>query len=231
MKYVHVIIPLNISTFFTQADILQASFQNLTTQTTPDKRRVSFTKAIRDAGVYGMRKLATIIDQIKNLDNNLPHNTTRQTQHHKYNQHIKLKRDIACAHSFSWETTQCGQEIDIPVITATQAFGTQPTDNSEKAQGPSSSWELIEKQLKLKNLLNQMQKEDNEYMDRLYNGLHNETNPDTYVRSRRKRFILQAFSLFNDVLGTFMGAFNAHEIRQLKKQFNSLSEGHNMYYR
>ena len=28
-----------------------------------------------------------------------------------------------------------------------------------------------------------------------------------------------------------MGAFNAHEIRQLKKQFNSLSEGHNMLVR
>ena len=67
-------------------------------------------------------------------------------------------------------------------------------------------------------------------MDDIRQGL-NETNPDTYIRTRRKRFILQAVSLFNDVLGTFMGAFNAHEIRQLKKQFNSLSEGHNMLVR
>ena len=51
MKYVHVLIPLNITTFFTQAQILQTSFQNLTSITTADKRRVSFTKAIRDAGV------------------------------------------------------------------------------------------------------------------------------------------------------------------------------------
>ena len=41
MKYVHVLIPLNITTFFTQAQILQDSFQNLTSQTTADKRRVS----------------------------------------------------------------------------------------------------------------------------------------------------------------------------------------------
>ena len=45
--------------------------------------------------------------------------------------------------------------------------------------------------------------------------------PDYYSRS--KRFI-KALSLFNDVLGTFMGALNAHEIRQLKIKFNSLSE-------
>ena len=64
-------------------------------------------------------------------------------------------------------------------------------------------------------------------MDNIRQGL-NGTNSDTYIRTRKKIFILQAVSLFNDVLGTFMGAFNAHEIRQLKKQFNSLSEGHNM---
>ena len=54
--------------------------------------------------------------------------------------------------------------------------------------------------------------------------------PDYYVHSRSKRFI-KALSLFNDVLGTFMGALNAHEIRQLKIKFNSLSEQHNMLVR
>ena len=78
-----------------------------------------------------MRKLATIIDQIKNLDNNLPHNTTRQDRQHKYNQHIKLKRDIACAHSYSFEDKQCGQDIDIPVITASEAFSNHPTDTNK----------------------------------------------------------------------------------------------------
>ena len=47
--------------------------------------------------------------------------------------------------------------------------------------------------------------------------------PDFYIHSRSKRFI-KALSLFNDVLGTFMGALNAHEIRQLKIKFNTLSE-------
>ena len=57
---------------------------------------MSFAKAIRDAGVYGMKKLSTIIEQIRNLDNNLPHKDTRQHRQNKDNQHIQLKRDIEC---------------------------------------------------------------------------------------------------------------------------------------
>ena len=64
-------------------------------------------------------------------------------------------------------------------------------------------------------------------MDIIQNGL-TYTNPDIYIHSRRKRFILQNVTHFNDILGNFMGAFNAHEMCQLKKQFNSLSEGLNM---
>ena len=39
--------------------------------------------------------------------------------------------------------------------------------------------------------------------------------PDFYIHSRSKSFI-KAFTLSNDVLGTFMDAFNANQIRQLK---------------
>ena len=71
-------------------------------------------------------------------------------------------------------------------------------------------------------------------MDTIQNGLAEglaEGQPDVYLRSRRKRFILQAVSLFNDILSTLMGAFNAHEIHQLKKQFYYVPEGHNMLVR
>ena len=38
---------------------------------------------------------------------------------------------------------------------------------------------------------------------------------------------MEAISLVSDVVGTFMGAFNAYEIRQLKQKFQTLSEAHN----
>jgi phosphopantetheine adenylyltransferase len=39
------------------------------------------------------------------------------------------------------------------------------------------------------------------------------------------------FSLANDIVGTFMGAFNGYEIQQLKSKFNNLHSGHNMLVR
>ena len=54
--------------------------------------------------------------------------------------------------------------------------------------------------------------------------------PDYYIQSRQKRFI-QLFSLEKDIVGRFMGAFNAYEIQQLKYKFNNLHSGHNMLVR
>jgi hypothetical protein len=39
------------------------------------------------------------------------------------------------------------------------------------------------------------------------------------------------FSLANDIVGTFMGAFNAYEIQKLKSKFQDMSQGHNMLVR
>ena len=165
MKYVHVLIPLNITTFFTQAQILQDSFQNLTSQTTADKRRVSFTKAIRDAGTYGMRKLTTIMDQIKNLDNNLPHNDTTQHRQHKQDTHVRLKRDVACALSYGFEQKQCGPNIDPPVIDDVSTHPTK-TDSHLHTKDTGFQWELIEKKIKLKRVFDQLHAKDKQYLER-----------------------------------------------------------------
>jgi hypothetical protein len=37
--------------------------------------------------------------------------------------------------------------------------------------------------------------------------------------------------LANNIVGTFMGAFNAYEIKQLNRKFEDLSTGHNMLVR
>jgi hypothetical protein len=38
-------------------------------------------------------------------------------------------------------------------------------------------------------------------------------------------------SIATDIVGTFMGAFNAYEIQQLKSMFQKISNGHNMLVR
>ena len=124
-------------------------------------------------------------------------------------------------------------QIKIPAIIAPtlEAFGTHPTrTNQPEATNKDHHWELIEKTIKLKEIFAQLQKEANIYIDTIQNGLP-DGNPDVYMLSRRKEFILQAVTLFNEILSTFMGAFKAHEICQFKKQFNLLSEGYNMLVR
>ena len=52
--------------------------------------------------------------------------------------------------------------------------------------------------------------------------------PDFYIKHRAKRFA-QVLALANNIVGTFMGALNAYEIRQSNQKFEDLSTGHNMF--
>ena len=137
MKYVHVVIPLNITTFFTQAEILQASFLNLTQQITPDQRRVSFTKAITDAGLHGERRnflpFQSKLETWATICCPVQQDNTDKT---KKNQHIQQKRNIKCIFSYSYEQKQCGQPIEIPVMMASilVTLSTHPTRNTTQKQ-------------------------------------------------------------------------------------------------
>ena len=107
-----------------------------------------------------MKKLTTIMDQIKNLDNNLPHNVTKLQQgQQRHNTQVKLKRDIACALSYSFEPKQCGPDIDTPVI---DDFSTHPTSTGVKANAKDDNlqWKLIEKKIKLQRVFDQLHAED-----------------------------------------------------------------------
>jgi hypothetical protein len=62
-------------------------------------------------------------------------------------------------------------------------------------------------------------------VEKLYHG----TLPDFYIHNRGKHFV-QLFSLATDIVGTFMEAFNAYEIQQLKSKFQDMLNGHNMLF-
>jgi hypothetical protein len=51
--------------------------------------------------------------------------------------------------------------------------------------------------------------------------------PDFYEHKRNECFV-QVFSLVTDIVGTFMGAFNAYEIQRLKSKFQEMLQGHSM---
>ena len=76
-----------------------------------------------------------------------------------------------------------------------------------------------------RNILRELKEEEDFFRDNMQN--FNGQTPDWYLHSRHTRFI-QAFSLITDIVGMFMGSFNAYEIQQLKSKFTELSTGHNM---
>ena len=112
MKYIHVVVPLNISVLYTEAGILRNSLSQMANKTTSDKRKIPFTKAIRDTGDYGLLKLHETMQIVDDLNLNLPHNSS-QTHHFKEDPHKVLKRDIACLYGYSSRPQDCDAVGDI----------------------------------------------------------------------------------------------------------------------
>ena len=57
MKHIHVVVPLNFSVLYTEADILRNSLTQMANKTTSAKHKIPFTKAVRDTGNYGLQRL------------------------------------------------------------------------------------------------------------------------------------------------------------------------------
>ena len=66
--YIHVAIPLNISTYQHQVTIFENFLQSLTTKTTDDPHTVSFTKAIRDLATFAFKRLDKLAEKLRFID-------------------------------------------------------------------------------------------------------------------------------------------------------------------
>jgi hypothetical protein len=64
LKYIHVAILLNISTFYEQGNIQEISLKNLANITSSKICHIPFTKAARDRGVWGLIKLSKMMIQV-----------------------------------------------------------------------------------------------------------------------------------------------------------------------
>ena len=72
MAYIHVAIPLNISTYQHQCTLFDSYLKNFASKTTPDPNHVSFTKAIRDLATFAYKRLDKLIDKLRFIDVVLP---------------------------------------------------------------------------------------------------------------------------------------------------------------
>ena len=76
MTYIHVAIPLNISTFEDQISLFQYYLDNhFLTMTTNDSNAILFTKTIRDLAHFASLRLQYLADKVKYIDHLLPDET------------------------------------------------------------------------------------------------------------------------------------------------------------
>ena len=80
MAYLHVAIPLNISTFEQQISIFHTYLNKLTEITTPAAKQVPFTKAIRDLAAFAKSRLSTLQTSLRFVDTILPEDTSQSAQ-------------------------------------------------------------------------------------------------------------------------------------------------------
>ena len=275
LMYVHVLLPLNITTIYEQAAIYKAYLKELANSTTTDYTNVPYTKAVRDGANYGIRKIDRIVKKLRNLDLNLPHVDSRHKREadfadfddtpNYYN--CRGTDDDSYLSSTPIENLPDSEKPDVPYRKKRsihdQTFDyagyqnimiqrytneiNQILKGPEKPDYPEEFWEAHNNSqlhiTKFRSFEPQGGEDVNHYLGAKLNRLvkihqclekeqgKNATLPDIYLHHRDPRFITAAISLISDVVGTFMGAFNAYEIKQLKLKFHDLSEKHNTLVR
>ncbi len=91
MMYIHVNLPLNISTLYDQANLFESYLLTLKNSTTSNIKRIPFTKAARDTGEYALKRLERIMNKLKQIDDNLPHQEGAQVREERR----RKKRSLA----------------------------------------------------------------------------------------------------------------------------------------
>ena len=72
MAYIHVAIPLNITTYQHQVSLFETFLSNLSSKTTGTAQEVSFTKAIRDLATFAYKRLHKLTEKLRFVDIVLP---------------------------------------------------------------------------------------------------------------------------------------------------------------
>jgi hypothetical protein len=114
MMYIHVNLPLNISTLYDQANLCETYLLTLKNSNTSNIKRIPFTKAARDTGEYGLKRLERIMSKLKQIDDNLPHQEGAQVREERRHKKCSLalwdyRLDNFCIKGRNWDTI-CEEE-------------------------------------------------------------------------------------------------------------------------
>ena len=83
MTYIHIAIPLNISTFQNQINVFSSYLENFINLKTDKKNQILFTKTIRDLATFADSRLLTLAEKVKYIDHILPSDTAKFSSRQK----------------------------------------------------------------------------------------------------------------------------------------------------
>jgi hypothetical protein len=99
MTYIHIAIPLNISTFEHQINVFSSYLENFINLKTDKKNQILFTKTIRDLATFADSRLLMLAEKVKYIDHILPSDTakfsSRQKRFFMIAPYLMCKEDLA----------------------------------------------------------------------------------------------------------------------------------------
>jgi hypothetical protein len=81
LGYIHVAIPLNISTYQHQITLFHNFLADFSSKTTSNPTQVSFTKAIRDLATFARKRVDKLVEQLRFIDVVLPEDDLTNLHH------------------------------------------------------------------------------------------------------------------------------------------------------
>ena len=94
----------------TNQNYILHTFIQLRNTTTSEYKRIPFTKAARDTGELGLRRLEQIMKRLKTIDQNLPHLHNREKRNIKER---TKRRDQACIWGYKEDMSKCDLQHDV----------------------------------------------------------------------------------------------------------------------
>jgi predicted phosphoadenosine phosphosulfate sulfurtransferase len=81
MTYIHVQIPVNLTTIYQQAQVMWKHFNKLINHPLPDNAPKTFSKEIKTTVNFYLKRLERKMNQFKNIDTNLPRKSNSEKRH------------------------------------------------------------------------------------------------------------------------------------------------------
>lgn len=247
MTYIHIAIPLNITTFQHQINVFSSYLENFINLKTNVKNQILFTKTIRDLATFADSRLLMLADKVKYIDHILPSDTSkfssRQKRFFMIAPYIMCKEDLAfCRESNDKEVQRltthwwaCKRSLatceesknfypDFPEFHDVYFNDTYPPTTTTTP--PPVTFRAFRPTSAPYNATEAPRNRRNAPLpfttfsqkDQFLAVISKQT------LSRPKRQLIPGLGLFTGVIGTFLGLYNQYEIHNIQKQLLDLTD-------